>query len=237
MAQIYIAGIHTDIGKTHFSIAFCKAFSYSYFKLIQAGNPTDTNRVKEFLDSSQKGVVNNDNANSITNTQTTHQITIYNEGITLNSPTSPHIAKIKENLNYEGLKIPLPNDKNCVIELAGGIYTPLDERYCMIDFMREYPRPCVLVGGYYLGSINHILLSIEALKSSKIELLCLAMSKATSQEYNKIQTQDFELIDHFISDYAGIPIVHLPYFSNAKGLESSAKLLHKDICAKVSFRF
>lgn len=227
MAQIYIAGIHTDIGKTHFSAAFCKAFNYSYFKLIQAGNPTDTERVKELLDSR-------------------HKATIHKEGIMLDSPTSPHIAKLKENLSYEGLKIPLPNDKHCVIELAGGLYAPLDEKCCMIDFMRAYPRPCVLVGGYYLGSINHILLSIQALKNAKIELLCLAMSEASK---NKAQKQDFtqnthdntlqdcELIDTFISTYVGISIVHLPYFANAKELESSAKSLHKEICNKVSFRF
>ncbi|HED9841394.1 TPA: ATP-dependent dethiobiotin synthetase BioD, partial [Campylobacter jejuni] len=37
--QIYVSGIHTDVGKTHFSAAFCANFNYDYFKLIQAGTP------------------------------------------------------------------------------------------------------------------------------------------------------------------------------------------------------
>ncbi|WP_334087257.1 AAA family ATPase, partial [Helicobacter typhlonius] len=77
--QIYVLGVHTDTGKTHFSAAFCKAFSYDYFKLIQAGVPTDSDFVK-------------------TLSPTTH---IFESGIFLQTPASPHLGKKIEHLHYK----------------------------------------------------------------------------------------------------------------------------------------
>lgn len=243
MAQIYVAGIHTDAGKTHFSAAFCYAFrDYGYFKLIQAGEPTDTSRVKEILDFAfdfekkvdfrkqdfQKrnfdnsaivdskdfcGVdsklqdlsgqnLNKKNASEqnlvgqdfmLANNKTK----LHKEGIKLATPASPHIAKMRENLQYNGLEIPLPNlseNPNCIIELAGGLYTPLDDKHCMIDFMRANPRACVLVGRYYLGCINHILLSLEALKKANINVLCVVMSggKTSTKSNNTTESKMLE---------------------------------------------
>lgn len=259
MAQIYVAGIHTDAGKTHFSAAFCKAFGYSYFKLIQAGTPTDTQRVSELLKlaqgkeckhhsastTSHKNQKNNSDTKMAKNSQAKicqtkinqtkiHKAKIYKEGISLATPTSPHIAKIREKIHYD--KIPLPQDENCLIELAGGLYTPFDEKCCMIDFMRENPAATVLVGRYYLGCINHILLSLQALKQANIKVLCLVMSE---KDYKQDDfTNESALIDKFISDYALLPIVHLPFFAdNADDFVNSAEVLYEEISAKVDFGF
>lgn len=264
MAQIYVAGIHTDAGKTHFSAAFCKAFGYSYFKLIQAGTPTDTQRVSELLKLAQdkeckhhsasttnhKNQKNNSDTKMANNSQAKicqakinqtkiHKAKIYKakihkEGVSLATPTSPHIAKIRENIYYD--KIPLPQDENCLIELAGGLYTPFDEHCCMIDFMRENPAATVLVGRYYLGCINHILLSLQALKQASIKVLCLVMS---GKDYKQDDlTNESALIDRFISDYAFVPIVHLPFFADrADDFVHSAEVLYEDIRAKVDFGF
>lgn len=244
MAQIYVAGIHTDAGKTHFSAAFCKAFGYSYFKLIQAGTPTDTQRVSELLKLAQDKECKHHSAsttshknqknNSDTKMAKNYQAKIYKEGISLATPTSPHIAKIREKIHYD--KIPLPQDENCLIELAGGLYTPFDEKCCMIDFMRENPAATVLVGRYYLGCINHILLSLQALKQANIKVLCLVMSE---KDYTQDDfTNESALIDRFISDYALLPIVHLPFFAdNADDFVHSAEVLYEEISAKVDFGF
>ena len=258
MAQIYVAGIHTDAGKTHFSAAFCKAFGYSYFKLIQAGTPTDTQRVSELLKlaqdkeckhhsastTSHKNQKNNSDTKAKNyqakicqtkiNQAKIHKAKIYKEGISLATPTSPHIAKIREKIHYD--KIPLPQDENCLIELAGGLYTPFDEKCCMIDFMRENPAATVLVGRYYLGCINHILLSLQALKQANIKVLCLAMSGEKSKRNDL--ANDNDLIDKFISDYMGVPIVHLPFFADrADDFVNSAEVLYEEISAKVDFGF
>lgn len=164
MAQIYIAGIHTDAGKTHFSAAFCHAFAYDYFKLIQAGAQTDSSAVARFA----------------------KDVPVHKEGVSLRTPASPHIAKMIENRTYSGLEIALPNAKNLAIELAGGLYTPLDDRICMIDFVRENPRAVVLVGRYYLGCINHILLSVNALREAGLPILCIAMIKGLDGESSDV---------------------------------------------------
>lgn len=297
MAQIYVAGIHTDAGKTHFSAAFCYAFSkYSYFKLIQAGEPTDTLRVKKILDFAfdfEADFGKQDfQTQRFDNVYTTNfkdfakvdsklqdakdfilannQTKLHKEGIKLATPASPHIAKMRENLQYSGLEILLPSlskNPHCIIELAGGVYTPLDETHCMIDFMRENPRECVLVGRYYLGCINHILLSLEAIKKANINALCVVMSGAkhlaktrnipeskTLSNPTKCQTKnakssqskisqnpqnisDNDLIDDFVAKYSGVPIVHLPFFENPKDFIFCAKTLKSEMLQKIDFRF
>lgn len=177
--QIYISGIHTDVGKTHVSAAFCASFNYAYFKLIQAGTPRDCEVVQRFSPDTE----------------------ILGEGICLKTPASPHIAKLHENVQYKSLDIALPTRDNVVIELAGGLFSPLDECSCMLDYMQSYKRPTILVGKYYLGAINHIILSINALKQRDIEILCLVMNGAIDLN-----------VDKFIYDYTGINIIHLDTF-------------------------
>lgn len=178
--QIYISGIHTNVGKTHTSAAFCASFNYAYFKLIQAGTPKDCEVVQSF----------------------SKDIEVLDEGIFLKTPASPHIGKLKENLNYKGLDIALPTRDNVAIELAGGLFSPLDEHNCMLDFMYHYPLPTILVGTYYLGAINHVILSIKALRQCGIEILCLVMNG-----YKDLH------VDSFIYNYTGINIVHLDTFN------------------------
>ncbi len=174
--HIYISGIHTNVGKTHVSAAFCASFGYAYFKLIQAGMPKDCAIVQGLC----------------------ADIKVIGEGVCLQTPSSPHIGKLKENMQYKGLEIKLPAQDNIVIELAGGLFSPLDEHICMLDYICHNPHPTILVGTYYLGAINHTLLSINALKQHNIKILCLVMNG----------TQDPH-IDTFIHEYTGIPIIHL----------------------------
>ena len=165
--QIYMAGIHTDTGKTHVCAAFCAAFKYDYFKLIQAGTPTDSEVIRRF-------------------SPNTH---IFNEGILLQTPTSPHIAKEIERIEYEAMQIKIPKSQNLIIELAGGLFSPIDEKFCMIDYMQNHKLPTILVAKYYLGSINHILLSMQALHTANIEVLCIAMLDESTQQKGQKDTK------------------------------------------------
>ncbi|PZT48427.1 dethiobiotin synthase [Helicobacter valdiviensis] len=197
--QVFIAGSHTDVGKTSVSAALCYGFELDYFKLIQAGTPTDSQKI----------------ATLCKNTK------IYPQGQFLKTPASPHIGMLKENINYEGLKIPLPNSNNLLVESAGGLFTPLDFKYCMIDYAKEHKLSTILVGGYYLGGINHILLSIHALKSYGIELLALIISGEQNPK-----------MDQFISQYAGVKIAHLNTYQEdfyTKSLELKKELEHLNI--------
>lgn len=178
--KIYVSAIHTDVGKTHFSAVFCANFGYDYFKLIQAGNPTDS----EFI------------------AKISPKTRIFKNGITLQTPASPHVGKKLEHANYQALKIALPKSENLLIELAGGIFTPLDERYTMIDFMERFKFPTFLIAKYYLGSINHILSSVEALKRRNIKILALVM-----------MGEKEPLQDEFVQNYTQIPLINLPFLT------------------------
>ncbi|EKZ3079580.1 dethiobiotin synthase [Campylobacter upsaliensis] len=184
--QIYISGIHTDAGKTHFSAAFCANLNYDYFKLIQAGTPKDSDLIASLSPKTR----------------------ILKEGFFLKTAVSPHLAKIKEKANYQTFSLQIPNNENLLIELAGGLFTPLDEKHTMIDFMQRFQKPTILVGRYYLGSINHILLSIEALKMRQIPILFLAM-----------MGEKEPLQDEFIQNHTQIPIINLNFY-NAKNIEN-----------------
>ena len=197
MAQIYIAGIHTDTGKTHFSALFCKAFSYGYCKLIQAGEIEDRDFIRRFVPECE----------------------VFDNGISLRTAASPHIARLLEQRDYKAEQIPIPNAQNLVIELAGGLFTPLDNRLCALEYLYQNPKPCILVGRYYLGCINHILLSAHALKAHNIPLLCVAMMADShndeSQHKSGEKCRD-DYIDEFLQGHRllqGVPLVCTHFFT------------------------
>ncbi len=195
--RIYIAGAHTDVGKTHFSALFCHTFNYDYFKLIQAGKPTDS----EFVH------------------QVSPKTTIHENGIFLKTPASPHIGKILENQSYNALDIKIPNVKNLIIELAGGILTPIDEKHTMLDYVCANRHALILVGKYYVGCINHILLSFEALEARGIDVLALVMMR-----YEK--DSDTNLIDSFLTSKISAPLIQCRFY-NKQNLESSSDNLRQ----------
>lgn len=171
--QIYVSGVHTGVGKTHFSAVFCSNFNYDYFKLIQAGMPKDSEFIAKFSPKTK----------------------IFKEGVFLQTPASPHKGRNLENLTYKAFDINLPQSDKLIIELAGGLFSPIDDEKTMIDYMSEFKHPTILVARDYLGSINHILLSIEALKQRNIPILALVLK--SEDHFSK----------DFISKYTKIPII------------------------------
>ncbi len=181
--QIYTCGIGTDVGKTHFSALFCHLFGYHYFKLIQAGTPKDSDFAEKLIPKER----------------------ILGEGFLLQTPASPHIGKRLENASYRAFDLAIPQTTNLIIELAGGLFTPLDEQYTMIDFMTHWKKPAILVAKNYLGAINHTLLSIQALQSREIPLLALVCMGKEERDFND-----------FICDYTGIMPLNLDFYDAQK---------------------
>ena len=193
--QLFICGSHSDVGKTSVSAALCYAFGFEYFKLVQAGIPTDSQKIQALSPHTK----------------------IHPQGILLQTPASPHIAMQKENIQYNGLEIPLPLSNHLLIESAGGLFTPLDSCVCMIDFLQKYRFSTLLVGSYYLGGITHILLSIDALRQRNIEILGLIIAGEQNPQ-----------MDSFIQNYSSIKIAHFPTYTNdfqtkAQNLKDSLK--------------
>ena len=81
---------------------------------------------------------------------------------------------LKEGISISAESLELPRtDTPIIVELAGGLMVPLNDRpqtqLCNIDLLQQWGLPVILVASYYLGSINHTLLSNEALASRGLE--------------------------------------------------------------------
>ncbi|MDD5571228.1 MAG: dethiobiotin synthase [Bacteroidales bacterium] len=154
LKKIFIAGIGTNVGKTIFSAIIAEALKADYWKPMQAGNlkNTDSNVVKSLL------------SNSISR--------IYPEIYKFKNPLSPHTAAELEGIEIELSKIVLPETKNnLIIEGIGGLMVPMNNKGDMgIDLINKFEAEVILVSQNYLGSINHTLLSVEALKQRNIKI-------------------------------------------------------------------
>jgi dethiobiotin synthetase len=161
--KLFITGISTDVGKTIASSIIVEALEADYWKPIQAGDldNSDTHKVKEYVSNSKSKFHPNSYA--------------------LNTPASPHLAAAIDEITIDLKQIKEPNpdsyrEKNhLVIEGAGGIFVPLNSNHCVIDLIKADYK-VIVVSRHYLGSINHTLLTIEALKNRKIKIAGIIFS-------------------------------------------------------------
>lgn len=151
--QFIVAGIGTEIGKTVVSSILVEALEADYWKPIQSGG-------LEFTDS--------DNVKSLISNSKTH---FWPEAYRLNEPLSPHAAAAIDGVEVQLEKFVLPQTSNrLVVELAGGLFVPLNNHQTNLDFIPRLGLPVVLVSRNYLGSINHTLLSVEALRTRNVPI-------------------------------------------------------------------
>lgn len=150
--KIFITGIGTDVGKTITSAIITEALEADYWKPVQAGDlhNSDTHKTKKYISNGK-----------------TH---FFENAYALNTPASPHLAAELDGIVIDLKKIKEPKTKNnLVIEGAGGVFVPLNETDCVIDLIQPDYK-VIVVSRHYLGSINHTLLTIEALKSRKLKV-------------------------------------------------------------------
>jgi len=166
MRGYVVAGISTEVGKTVVSAILVEKLRADYWKPVQAGDldSSDTLRVQQLA---------------------RHGGVLHSEAWRLNTAVSPHAAAEIDGVRIrrDSLKLPL-NDAlpgtPLIVELAGGLMVPLDSRpgheLNNIDLLKEWGLPVVLVANYYLGSINHTLLSVDALRTRNIALAGLVFN-------------------------------------------------------------
>lgn len=160
MTGLIITGTDTDVGKTVFAAALVAAIGARYWKPIQAGlqGETDVQLVQRLA-----GV------------PTTR---IVPEVYRLTTPASPHVAAEIDGVEIDLERLALPDagagGPPLVIEGAGGVLVPLTRRTLQADLFARWELPVVLVASTRLGTINHSLLSIEALKRRAIEIRGIA---------------------------------------------------------------
>jgi dethiobiotin synthetase len=104
----------------------------------------------------------------------------------LQTPASPHFAAAVDGVTIELKKIAEPEtDNHLVVEGAGGLFVPLNETDCVVDLIQSDYK-VILVSRHYLGSINHTLLSIEALQNRKIRIAGIIFSGAENKATESI---------------------------------------------------
>ena len=158
-SAIVVTGTDTDVGKTIFAAALVGALGGYYWKPVQAGldGETDSELVQR-LSGLPAG-------------------RILPEVYRLTTAASPHLAAERDRvvLDIEGLAgAPLSQERSVVIEGAGGLLVPLTRSYLQIELFARWRAPVVLVAATRLGTINHTLLSVEALRRRGIPLLGVA---------------------------------------------------------------
>ena len=164
----FVAGIDTDVGKTVASALMARSLMSRQIdaitlKLVQTGC---TNRSEDIE----------------THRRLCWNRRFYEDELGLTSPqifkypSSPELSA-----RLEGKTVDLQRIDNCIeyvtnhhaltlVECAGGLCVPLTEDLLTIDFIAARKRPVVLVTSTRLGSINHTILSLEALKARQIPL-------------------------------------------------------------------
>jgi dethiobiotin synthetase len=155
--KLFITGISTDVGKTVASAIIVEALQADYWKPIQAGDldNSDSRKIKSYI--SNDGHPNR-----------SRKTVIHENSYKLNTPASPHYSAAIDGITIDLHNITEPNtDNHLVIEGAGGVLVPINGKDCVIDLIKEDYK-VIIVSRHYLGSINHTLLTIEALKNRKI---------------------------------------------------------------------
>jgi dethiobiotin synthetase len=156
--RIVVAGTDTEIGKTVFSAGLAALLGANYWKPIQAGlvGETDSQLVARL------GGLSPDR--------------ILPERYSLKTPASPHQAAAIDGVHIamDSLDVPDTGGRPLVIEGSGGLLVPLDDTTLYIDVFTRWRIPVVLCARTALGTINHSLLSIEALRHRNLDILGIA---------------------------------------------------------------
>jgi dethiobiotin synthetase len=182
--QYFVTGIHTDAGKTVASAFLQLALDADYWKPIQAGDLDfgDTERVKAWTGSPAERF---------------HPVRHE-----LRTPASPHYAaRLDEvTIKLSDFELPQTNSRNLIVEGAGGLLVPINERETVADLIAHLGLPVILVSRHYLGSINHTLLSLDYLQRRGIPIAGLIYSGGDSPETVRI-----------VGGQSGVwPLVELP---------------------------
>ena len=167
--KYFVTAIDTDSGKTLVSSILCEALHADYWKPIQAGLPRDTETVRSLI------------SNTISQ--------FHPEAYLLNTPASPHMAARLDSITIDENKIVLPDTHALIVEGAGGCLVPLNHSFFMIDLIKQLNVPVILVCDLYLGSINHTLLSVEALHNRSIEITGIVFNGEPNPDSEQIILQ------------------------------------------------
>jgi dethiobiotin synthase len=194
MTGVFITGTDTNIGKTAVSAALFHRYrqtsSLCYWKPIQTGFPED------------------DDTATVRTLALCSEDEIHADGIRLARPLSPHLSA-----QYCGKEIDMAsllslnksekNTRAWIVEGAGGVLVPINAHQFMTDLISALNLPAVIVAGSQLGTINHTLLTLSALRSCSIPIAGVVLTGEPSADNRRS-----------IEVYGKVPVLgEMPRFS------------------------
>ena len=173
-----IAGTDTDVGKTVFAAALTAAIGADYWKPVQAGL------------GAQGETAGESDSDTVARLAGLAAGRILPEAYRLRTPCSPHQAAAIDGVYIDETRLSLPrSERPLVVEAAGGVLVPLRRDLTNADLFATWGAPVVLVARTALGTINHSLLSIEALRRRGIALHGIAFIGAANEESEAVIAQ------------------------------------------------
>lgn len=194
LPQLVVCGTDTDVGKTVVSAWLVQGLKAHYWKPVQSGldGGGDRQRVQTLLNLSTDRILP--------------------EAFAFQQPVSPHWAAELDGVALDPDALNRPRiDQPLVVETAGGLMVPLTRQWLQIDQLQRWQLPIVLVARSGLGTLNHTLLSLEALQQRNLPVLGLILNGPPHAD-------NPGTLEHF----GGVPVLaHLPPLSplTAEGLQ------------------
>ena len=147
----FVTGTDTGIGKTVVATMLCLRWGAHYWKPVQSGRlpATDSEFVQSFIGKEK----------------------ICPETYLFKNPLSPNQAASLENIEIDLERLHLPQSSPLVVEGAGGVMVPLNRDYQMIELIKKFNLPAVIVARSELGTLNHTFLTLQALRLRQIDVM------------------------------------------------------------------
>jgi dethiobiotin synthase len=185
MSGYFVTGTDTNVGKTVLSALLVAALDAVYWKPIQTGavEGTDRDSVRRWTEIPVERLPP--------------------ESYRFDPPVSPHLAARLAGTEIEMDRIvlpPTPEHARWIVEGAGGVMVPVNERELMRDLMLRIGFPVVIAARTALGTINHTLLTVSALRAARVPICGVVMIGDENAENRRA-------IEH----YGNVPVIgHIP---------------------------
>ena len=203
--QLVVCGTDTDVGKTVVSALLVQGLQASYWKPVQSGleDGGDRSRVQRLLHLSEERMLP--------------------EAHAFSQPVSPHWASELDDEPLHPNDLALPKHQGAlVVETAGGLMVPLNRHWLQIDQLQVWGLPIVLVARSGLGTLNHTLLSLEALKNRHLQVLGLILNGPRHADNPKTLEQ-----------FGGVPVLaELPPLEPLSAEALAEQWLQQDLSPK-----
>ncbi|HFQ80814.1 MAG TPA: dethiobiotin synthase [Desulfobacterales bacterium] len=208
-ARFFITGTGTGVGKTMVAAILLSGLKYHYWKPIQSGmeEETDTSVIRRLSGLSPKYFID--------------------EAYCLPKAASPHISAAAEGVEIEFTHLNLPAaSPNIIVEGAGGLLVPINHNQLMIDLISYLQLPVIIVAKSGLGTINHTLLSLEALHKRRIPVLGVIMNGTINND-NRRAIEEYgrspvlaEIEPLTVLNSTGLQEAFKKYFANSRWPDS-----------------